>query len=69
VFRKDATWANDFRIAGHGYHDFSENSSLGALEFKANAVLSGNVELVEEASVNVSAGFTARSPERFPATG
>lgn len=58
VFRKDATWANDFRIAGHGYHDFSENSSLGALEFKANAVLSGNVELVEEASVNVSAGFT-----------
>jgi autotransporter-associated beta strand protein len=58
IFKKNATWANNFHIAGHGYHDFSANSSLGCIEFKANAVLSGSVEMVEEASVNVSAGFT-----------
>jgi autotransporter-associated beta strand protein len=58
IFKKNATWANNFHIAGHGYHDFSVNSSLGCIEFKANAVLSGSVEMVEEASVNVSADFT-----------
>ena len=58
VFKKMATWANTFHIAGHGYHDLSENSSLGCLEFMENATISGDVEIAEEASVNVRAGYT-----------
>ena len=58
VFKKNATWANTFHIAGHGYHDLSVNSSRGCLEFMENATISGDVEIAEEASVNVRAGYT-----------
>ena len=61
VFKMAGTWANGFHIAGHGYRDSSKDvqaSSKGCIEFKANATLSGPVEIVEEASVNATNNMT-----------